>query len=67
MKVEESDLVGLELPEQNKVSDHSRKLSTHYKELIAKTVAKNPHFVALVMALENDQIQPIVTTKGDVL
>ena len=40
-------------------------LSTHYKELNAKTVAKNPHFVALVLARETNTEQPTVTSTGD--
>ena len=43
----------------------TEKLSTHYKELNAKTIANNPHFVTLLMAREKGVEKPIITTKGN--
>jgi len=47
------------------MSASGRLLANHYKEVTAKTSAKNPRFVALLVAREGDSVEPVITTKGD--
>ena len=63
--VEESDLSNAFLPENKKMSTIGRLLANHYKELTATTTAKNPHFIALLVAREGDSVEPVITTEGD--
>jgi hypothetical protein len=65
LSIEESDLIGAQIIGVGKITDKNRLLSNHYKELNAKTKAKNPHFVTLLLAREDNSIKPTITRKGN--
>lgn len=65
LQIEESDLENAYLPGQIKLVDSERLLSRHFKELNAKSRARNPHFVTLLLAREKDSNKPVIITTGN--